>query len=125
MKIKLLTLAVLFAFGVCTNYSEGDRVGHITKFSLKGNIFKTYEGELVMGGLRSNGEGGSEANVFRFSLDASRNRGENTQDLSAVIYAAMDTDKKVKLHYHQEQFTNCSGSRGESSYFVTKVEILK
>ena len=29
-------------------YSEGERVGVVQKFSKKGNVFKTYEGELLL-----------------------------------------------------------------------------
>lgn len=32
-------------------YSDGDRTGVLTKISHKGNIFKTYEGEMMIGNL--------------------------------------------------------------------------
>ena len=34
-------------------YSEGNRTGLLQKFSYKGTIFKTYEGELILSSIRS------------------------------------------------------------------------
>lgn len=46
MKISwVLIILVLFISG-CLEYSDGQRVGIVTKFSQKGLIWKTWEGEL-------------------------------------------------------------------------------
>lgn len=55
-------------------YSEGVRVGVVQKFSKKGFVNKSWEGELVMEGLKMRAgykTGTSGGNVWRFSvLDA-------------------------------------------------------
>lgn len=74
-----LLIAVAFLFIILGSFlamvggrSEGKRIGVITKFSYKGLAFKSYEAEMVMGGLTtaSDGNGGSTlaANVWRFSV---------------------------------------------------------
>jgi len=50
--VILLGAIVLWSFS--WTYSEGTRAGQLIKFSEKGVIFKTYEGELNLGGLRTN-----------------------------------------------------------------------
>ncbi len=52
-------------------YSEGVRVGTLQKFSVKGYVSKSWEGELVMEGVKLKGtnEGGTRGgNVWAFSV---------------------------------------------------------
>jgi hypothetical protein len=123
MKTKQLLMALcLMILASCSNYSEGERTGVITKFSKKGAVYKTWEGELLQGGFKKGNEG-TEANVFQFSIDADKERGENIQSLVDALQAALNSGLPVRLTYSQEIFTNCSGSRGETSYFITAVKI--
>lgn len=48
-------------------YSEGERTGVITKFSNRGLVWKTWEGEMNLGGVRANTEG-FQSNVWEFSV---------------------------------------------------------
>ena len=53
-----LLFLILFATGYIywfyyNPYSDGSREGILYKFSRKGNVFKTYEGEIIQPGLRS------------------------------------------------------------------------
>ena len=50
-------------------YSSGERVGYVQKFSQKGWLCKTYEGEIAMVNLP-----GQIANTFQFTVrdDSSR-----------------------------------------------------
>jgi hypothetical protein len=76
--IRELIITGIIAFGLANvagcmpNYSNGQRSGTITKFSEKGFVMKSWEGELLMGGVRqvTSGEGvtSSVANVFAFSV---------------------------------------------------------
>ena len=51
-------------------YSEGTRVGILYKFSKKGAIFKTYEGEMVLPGIKFRQQNsGVSSNMFLFSVD--------------------------------------------------------
>ena len=44
-------LILMVSLTGCGNYSNGNRVGNITKFSEKGIIWKTWEGQLHLGGI--------------------------------------------------------------------------
>lgn len=49
-------------------YSEGNRAGILQKFSKKGSIFKTYEGELIMSSITSTGNSTIASEKFLFSV---------------------------------------------------------
>ncbi|MAZ71736.1 MAG: 6-phosphogluconate dehydrogenase, partial [Flavobacteriaceae bacterium] len=58
---SLLALYLLyFAFVTYVPYSEGTRAGELIKFSNKGVLFKTWEGEIS--------QGISGAQIFQFSV---------------------------------------------------------
>lgn len=109
--ILLLVVAVLgFALYVWIslhfNYSDGERAGYVQKFSRKGWLCKTWEGELAMVNLP-----GTMPELFNFSVrdDAVANRVNES------------LGKRVRLHYEQHKGvpSNCFG---ETEYFVTQVE---
>ncbi len=49
-------------------FGDGSRVGMLQKFSRKGNVFKTYEGELLQEGFGRRA-GGLTAQYFYFSVE--------------------------------------------------------
>ncbi|MCO4813860.1 MAG: hypothetical protein KC454_04065 [Flavobacteriales bacterium] len=49
-------------------YSSGTRVGILYKFSKKGTFFKTFEGEMVLPGVRTKNNAGVSSNMFHFSV---------------------------------------------------------
>lgn len=66
-KVIFLSILFLLLFGAgyiywfyYNSFSDGTRDGVLYKFSRKGNIFKTYEGEMVQPGLRSVQGGGHQ-----------------------------------------------------------------
>ncbi len=63
----LLATSVWVYWSYIRVYSEGNRVGILSKFSKKGNIFKTYEGEMIRPGIRSQNTGMS-SQTFYFSV---------------------------------------------------------
>ena len=74
---KLLFFSILFfmVFGTAyvywfyyNSFADGTREGVLFKFSRKGNIFKTYEGEMVQPGLRSVQGGTINSNNFLIFL---------------------------------------------------------
>ena len=119
MKNLIFVLLISLLLNGCIHYSDGYRTGKIIKFSNKGIICKTWEGEMLLGGFRKDSEGNVEANNFTFSIDS-----ENQEDQKIVdeILSAMDSGKRVKLHYSQEIFT--SPCRSSTDYFIKKVELL-
>ncbi len=74
------------------SFSDGTRDGLLIKFSRKGNVFKTYEGELIQQGLRSYGGSGTiNTNNFFFSVCD-----ETIADSLEHIIG-----KNIKVHYTQ------------------------
>ncbi|WAC11153.1 hypothetical protein [Dyadobacter pollutisoli] len=96
-------------------YSEGKRGGFITKLSNKGYIFKTYEGELRMGGLYE-GDGTMSSSEWIFSVS-----GKN-KDAIAKLEEAIKNGHRVSLTYEEKFFT--LPWNGDTKYFVTNVEVL-
>jgi prepilin-type N-terminal cleavage/methylation domain-containing protein len=82
--------------GISKEYSTGSRVGVVTKLSEKGLVWKSWEGELNMGGVKSvtnsNGDSVTVANTFTFSV--APEAVEKTQ-------AALNSGRRVQLHYRQ------------------------
>ncbi len=98
-------------------YSQGARIGVINKFSKKGFIWKTYEGQLALEGILSEG-GQTGANVWDFSIDNSD--GKNIDDLSAKIQEYMGRSQKVKVTYFEPWKT--WPWRSETDYLIQSVE---
>jgi hypothetical protein len=127
MKRHLLIIAACLPLAGCFDYSDGDRVGTIVKFSYKGVICKTWEGELLIGGMKrktqtstdSNGNISSSStmalNVMEFTV-------ENPELIQPIINA-MEAGKQVRLTYKQELFTICR-SDGDDS-FVQSIKVLE
>lgn len=89
------------------SYSDGDRVGYLQKFSRKGWICKTYEGELAMTTVP-----GVAPVIWTFSVQMW------DDDLARQINALLG--RKVVLHYRELRYlpTTCFG---ETPYFVDSV----
>jgi hypothetical protein len=107
--IIILFLGGFFYWRYYYTYSEGNRTGLLQKFSHKGNLFKTYEGELVLSSIQSTGGVGIASEKFLFSVanDSLANQMMNYEG------------HKVTLHYQQK---NASLPwRGDSEYIVDKV----
>ena len=95
IKIALFICLVLLigaaSFVIFSSYSEGYRAGNVMKLSKKGFVFKTWEGELNVGGFQGGGEGGDMATtVWSFSVD--------DDNVVKEIEKAVDEGSKVKLH---------------------------
>ena len=99
----LAALVVLYTlFMLWWSYSEGERAGILQKFSKRGWICKTYEGELAMYVV-----GGVAPQIWNFSA-----RNEAT-----VAELTRAVGRQVRLRYteHPGLPTNCFG---ETDYFV-------
>lgn len=112
--LAVLLLVLLAVRGIDLEYSTGSRAGNVTKFSKKGFAFKTYEGELLMGGMRSNAEGNLTSNVFLFSV--------TEPAVVEEIDKALTNGQRVKLYYRQVWASGAM--KGDTDYFITKVEMV-
>jgi hypothetical protein len=118
-KISTIALVLLFVVTLTScseNYSNGERIGTITRFSEKGMWFKSWEGNLnvTQTGMNSSGE------PFEFSMDNDKEQPE----IKMAIDSAAQHGWKVKIVYKQVTGWNWWHNRGETDYFVDKVEIL-
>ena len=114
---KLFVLAIAtITFTSCTeNYSNGERIGMITKFSKKGLVYDSWEGTL-----NTTQTGMNSAEPFQFSVDNDVNDPATIASLdSAATYGW-----KVKIKYHETFGKNWFSNRGETSYFVNEVQVL-
>lgn len=106
LTVVILGFAGFYAFAYYVTFSDGDRTGKLVKFSRKGVVFKTWEGQISYGV--------SDENAFYFSvLD---NQEKTIADLRAL------QGQTVKLSY-VERFRTFKWW-GDTKYFVNSVQAL-
>ena len=107
--LPALLFAAYLAFVLNWSYSDGERVGYLQKFSRKGWICKTYEGELAMTTVP-----GVAPVLWSFTV--------RDPAVAAQINAVMG--KRIALHYEEHRGipTRCYG---ETNHFVTRVQVLE
>lgn len=110
--IVLLIVAVFGYWKYFYTYSDGNRTGLLQKFSHKGNIFKTYEGELILSSIQSTNNMALASEKFLFSV-AHKPLAEKMMGMEG---------RKVVLHYHEKNGT--LPWRGESRYIIDSVTVL-
>ncbi len=99
-----LVFILFFTFVSMVPYSEGTRSGELIKFSHKGVIAKTWEGEIS--------QGISGAQIFQFSvLD---------KDDEVIESLQKNEGNYVKLNYVERYATFFFW--GDTKYFITSVE---
>ena len=105
--LLLFTLYVGVAFR--WSYSDGERAGVLQKFSRKGWVCKTYEGELAMSIVP-----GVTPTIWDFSV----------RDDAVVPRLNAAMGKRVTLHYteHPGIPTTCFG---HTAYFVDSVAVMQ
>jgi hypothetical protein len=103
--VLVLLVAAYFWLALQWSYSSGERAGWVQKFSKKGWVCKTWEGELALVSLP-----GSSVEKFYFTV----------HDEATARDVAAATGKRVTLHYEEKVGlpTTCFG---ETRHFVTKV----
>jgi hypothetical protein len=66
--ILIITLGILIFWKYFYTYSDGSRTGLLQKFSRKGFIFKTYEGEMILSSVASSNNVVLASEKFFFSV---------------------------------------------------------
>src|SRR5712691_294445 len=104
----VLLVAGYFLFVFNWSYSEGERAGFVQKFSNKGWLCKTWEGELAMVSMP-----GTNPEKFYFSV----------RDDNIAEHINGSLGRRVALTYQQHKGipTTCFG---ETEYFVVAVKVL-
>lgn len=107
LAIIIIVIVALFAgwyaFIYYASYSEGTRSGELIKFSHKGVLVKTWEGEIS--------QGISGAQIFTFSVEG------NKEDIIKKLERFQG--RYVKLKY-KERFAQISWL-GDTKYFIIDV----
>jgi hypothetical protein len=112
-KIMLIGAVAMILLQSCREvYSQGERVGTITKFAQQGQFTKTWEGELHVTQTGMN----STAKDFDFSIDADREN--ERKNVIANLDSAAKFGWKVRLMYHECVGENITGNRGHTNFFV-------
>jgi hypothetical protein len=114
-KILALIIGVLFLTSCSNNYSNGERIGTVNKLSKKGLFWETWEGHLNL-----TQTGMTSTDSWDFSID----RDNEPEGLAVQLDSAAEYGWKVKLTYKQVTGWNWFSNRGETNYFVTKMETL-
>jgi hypothetical protein len=115
---RILLIAVLLVlvigglwtwFSLSWAYSDGERAGVLQKFSRKGWVCKTYEGELAMYVV-----GGVAPQIWYFS----------TRDPKVAEALTKAVGQQISVHYseHRGVPTNCFA---ETPYFVESFTVVR
>lgn len=120
IKVTLIAAVIVVIAFLCLAYwgvyDEGVRAGMVLRISKKGMIFKTYEGQLnlqTFGALK-----GASPIMEAFDFSVSPTEEKVIKDLQTVALSG----ERVNLHYVKRYAT--FPWRGETKYFITKVERL-
>jgi len=114
--LSIIIVLVLLGYGYWRyffTYSEGNRTGLLQKFSRKGTLFKTYEGELVLSSIKSTSDVSIASEKFFFSV--------NDKELAKKMMGM--EGQRVILHYQQKNAAILW--RGDTPYMVDSVRVLQ
>ncbi len=118
-KIFGFLIALILIAGVTTwgyfsfPYSKGNRAGLLYKFSNKGYIFKTYEGELNLGGINAIPGNTIVNNLWQFSV----------KDANVASQLMEMEGKIVRLHYIE--YLGRVPWRGDTKYIVDEIKVVE
>lgn len=112
VKFLLISLVISGAIlWICSwTYSEGTRSGNLIKVSQKGVLFKTFEGELNLGGVRMTE--GLEGNIWSFTM----------LDEKLISRIKDYEGKRVKVFYKERY--KIMPWQGDTNYIVVNIEKL-
>ena len=110
--IVLIVISIIYVKYFYT-YSEGYRAGLLQKFSHKGAIFKTYEGEIILSSVSSSRDVALASEKFLFSVT------------NKSLVRQFDTlqGQPVIVHYRQKNAPVFW--RGDSPYLVDSIKVKR
>jgi hypothetical protein len=111
--IIIVFLVIFIYWKYFFTYSDGYRAGLLQKFSRKGTIFKTYEGEMILSSIKSNANVALASEKFLFSV---------TDDSLAQ---RLDTMQGEFIMVHYKQKNGKLFWKGETPYFVDAAKVKK
>jgi hypothetical protein len=106
--LPLLLIAAWTAITLNWNYSEGNRAGFVQKFSKKGWLCKTWEGEIAQVNLP-----GAAQQIFPFTV--------RDDSVAAEITRLMGSQVSLTYKEHRGVPGSCFG---DTQYYVTGVKAI-
>lgn len=110
--IFIITIGALIYWKYCFTYSEGYRAGLLQKFSKKGNMFKTYEGELILSSVESNRNVALASEKFLFTVP----------DEEVAHKLEQMEGQMISVHY--EEKNGVLFWRGDTKYLVDSARVM-
>jgi hypothetical protein len=111
---SILIVGLLVYYFICgMAYSEGTRSGVLIKISHKGYVFKTYEGEMNIGGFNQGDGTIMPAMMFRFSV------------ADDSVYKKLDAMQGHKIVVRYKEVIHNFFWQGETPYFVEDATFYK
>ena len=108
--VALVALAAAYTWLVLSwSYSSGERAGYVQKFSQKGWLCKTWEGELAIVAIP-----GSLPEIFKFTV--------RDDKVAADINTVMGRRVAISYDQHLGIPSTCFG---ETGYYVSKVHAVE
>ena len=111
LTIVIVIIAVFIYFKYSFTYITGYRAGLLQKFSEKGLVFKTYEGEMVLSSIQSNANVAIASEKFLFSV----------ADETVAKSMEQIQGRHVVVHYKEKN--GALPWRGDSHYIVDSVRV--
>ena len=109
--VIIVIIAVFIYFKYEFTYSKGYRAGLLQKFSEKGMLFKTYEGEMVLSSVQSDANVAIASEKFLFSVT------------DKTVAKSMEQIQGRRVIVHYEEKKGALPWRGDSHYIVDSIRV--
>jgi hypothetical protein len=109
----LIVAAIFIYWKYFYTFSDGYRAGLLQKFSHKGNIIKTYEGEMILSSVSSNANVAIASEKFYFSV-TDKNLAQQLDTIQGRMVIVHYKQKNGVLFWH-----------GDTEYLVDSVKRLR
>ena len=113
ISLAVIILAFFIFWKYFYTFSDGYRAGLLQKFSHKGNIFKTYEGEMILSSVSSNMNVAIASEKFFFSVKDKK------------LARQLDTIQGQMVIVHYKQKNGSLFWRGDTEYRVDSVKRIR
>lgn len=111
LSVFILIVGIYIYWSYFFTYSDGTRTGMLQKFSRKGTIFKTYEGELILSSVQSNKNVAIASEKFLFSV----------VDENVALELEKLQGKMIDVHYKEKN--HALPWRGETNFIVSSAKV--
>jgi uncharacterized UPF0160 family protein len=111
--ILIVFLGIFIYWKYFYTYSEGYRAGLLQKFSSKGMVFKTYEGEMILSSVSSNRDVALASEKFLFTMT------------NKALVRQFDTLQGNMVIVHYRQKNGRLPWQGDTPYLVDSVKVKR